>query len=185
MAKKILHSQLEGKSANESFGLLYNTYIDDLYAFGVSMGANHTFVKDAIHDVFLAMLTKKRDLSQIRDIESYLFRSLNNRIIDSWRTQPNEVNVEALVTVSVEPTQAEHIDEAYIATQMASHLNQVMQKLTYNQRSAVYLRIMCDMKYSKIAAILNCTEHAARKFVSKGLANLRKYQSELGKWIKN
>ena len=86
---------------------------------------------------------------------------------------------------SIAQTYAEHIDDAYIATQMASHLNQVMQKLTYNQRSAVYLRIMCDMKYSKIAAILNCTEHAARKFVSKGLANLRKHQCELGKWIKN
>lgn len=184
MAKKISHAQLEGKSANESFELLYNTYIDELYAFGVSMGANHTFVKDAIHDVFLAMLTKKRDLSQIRDIESYLFRSLNNRIVDGWRAQPNEVNVEALFSMSVEPTQVESIDEAWISSQMAAHLNLVMSKLTYSQRSAVYLRIMCDMKYSKIAAILNCTEHAARKFVSKGLANLRKHQSELGKWIK-
>ncbi|MBQ9138575.1 MAG: sigma-70 family RNA polymerase sigma factor [Alistipes sp.] len=185
MAKKITHLQLEGKSANECFELLYNTYIDQLYAFGVGMGANHTFVKDAIHDVFLAMLTKKRDLSQIRDIESYLFRALNNRIVDGWRGHTQSVGMEALVQVSVEPSQAERMDEAYIATQMASHLNLVMQQLTYSQRSAVYLRIVSDMKYSQIAAILNCTEHAARKFVSKGLANLRKHQSELGKWIKS
>ena len=38
------------------------------------------------------------------------------------------------------------------------------------------------MRYKKIATILNCTEHAARKFVSKGLANMRKYQPELDVW---
>ncbi len=184
MAKKILPAQLEGKSPNENFELLYNTYIDELYAFGISVGANHTFVKDAIHDVFLAMLTKKRDLTQIHDVESYLFRALNNRIIDGWRTQPENVNVDALITVSVEPSAVERFDEQYIANQMTAQLNTAMQKLTHNQRSAVYLRFMCEMKYSKIASILNCTEHAARKFVSKALANLRKYQGELGKWIK-
>ena len=183
MAKKIKQfptPQFEGKSKSEIFELLYNRYVDDLYAFGVHMGMNQALVKDAIHDVFLAMFARDGDLAYIGDIKSYLFRALNNRIIDLWRCHTPSVGVEALNSVCVDRSNIDKIEDADVAQNVANHLNLIMQKLTYNQRSAVYLRFICEMKYSDIAVILNCTEHAARKFVSKALANMRKYQNKLG-----
>lgn len=183
MAKKRVDlTKLRSESVNEAFSTLYNTYVDELYAFGLHMGVNRALIRDAIHDVFLALLTKNRTLDNINDIESYLFRSLNNRIIDLWRSRTDNVSVEVLNTVSVDTSHIERFDDAEIAKNVASCLNSILQRLSYNQRSAIYLRFMCEMKYAKIATILNCTDHAARKFVSKGLANMRKYQIELGQW---
>ena len=175
-------SELKDRSVDETFSILYNTYVDELFAFGLHIGVNRTFVRDAIHDVFLALLTKNRTLEHITDIESYLFRSLNNRIIDLWRGQTDNIGIEILSTVSIKYSNIDKIDDAEIANNVAHCINSIMQKLSYHQRSAIYLCFMCEMRYKKIATILNCTEHAARKFVSKGLANMRKYQTELDKW---
>lgn len=177
-------SSLGDGNVNDTFEYLYNTYVDELYAFGLHMGVNRSIVKDAIHDVFLALLTRNRALADIKDMKSYLLRSLNNRIIDLWRghTEDADVDMSILNTISVEGTGIEKFDDIETAKSVASCLNSIMSRLSYQQRSAIYLRFMCEMKYKTIATILNCTEHAARKFVSKGLANMRKYQTELGQW---
>lgn len=183
MAKESVDIQeLKCKSVDEMFSTLYNTYVDELFAFGMHMGLDRSLVKDAIHDVFLALLTKNRTLDHIKDIESYLFRSLNNRIIDLWRGHTDSVGIEVLGSEGKDTADVDKFDEVEIAKRISSCLQSIMERLSYQQRSAIYLRFMCEMRYKKIATILNCTEHAARKFVSKGLANMRKYQPELDVW---
>lgn len=55
--------------------MLYNSYADALYAYGMGFGLDNETVKDVIHDIFLDIMTRQVDLGRIVNIKAYLFRS--------------------------------------------------------------------------------------------------------------
>ena len=58
-------------------------------------------------------------------------------------------------------------------------LESMLDKMSPMQKNAVYMRYMYEMEYSEIAEILNVTQHAVRKFVSKGLGKLRDKKDDI------
>ena len=62
--------------------MLYNSYADALYAYGMGFGFDNETVKDVIHDIFLDIMTRQVDLGRIVNIKAYLFRIVHNRLVD-------------------------------------------------------------------------------------------------------
>ena len=62
--------------------MLYNSYADALYAYGMGFGFDNETVKDVIHDIFLDIMTRQVDLGRIVNIKAYLFRIVHN----AWST---------------------------------------------------------------------------------------------------
>ena len=48
--------------------MLYNSYADALYAYGMGFGFDNETVKDVIHDIFLDIMTRQVDLGRIVNI---------------------------------------------------------------------------------------------------------------------
>ena len=150
--------------------MLYNSYADALYAYGMGFGFDNETVKDVIHDIFLDIMTRQVDLGRIVNIKAYLFRIVHNRLVDLHRSRVSLTSLDAMI-------ESEHV--LRIRQTIESLLNQLSPK----QREALLLRFVYEMEYDDIAVILDATPHAVRKFVSKGLGKLRKGR-ECGKTMK-
>ena len=89
----------------EDFSKLYDKHVDGLFAFGSRYMTDREALKDCIQDVFVKLFTRKEGLSNISNIESYLYISLRNRINDEFRRHTKIYNneiTEASMTVIVE-----------------------------------------------------------------------------------
>ena len=151
--------------------MLYNSYADALYAYGMGFGFDNETVKDVIHDIFLDIMTRQVDLGRIVNIKAYLFR------IDKCDLSDREPGLRVSLTSLDAMIESEHV--LRIRQTIESLLNQLSPK----QREALLLRFVYEMEYDDIAVILDATPHAVRKFVSKGLGKLRKGR-ECGKTMK-
>ena len=67
------------------FTYLYDKHIDNLFAFGSRFSSDREMIKDCIQDVFVKLYTKKDNLDNVENIDSYLYVSLRNRINDEYR----------------------------------------------------------------------------------------------------
>lgn len=73
--------------------MLYNSYADALYAYGMGFGFDNETVKDVIHDIFLDIMTRQVDLGRIVNIKAYLFRIVHNRLVDLHRSRVDKCDL--------------------------------------------------------------------------------------------
>lgn len=155
--------------------MLYNDHVDALYAYGVGSGFDADTVKDALHDMFLGFMIRQVDLGRVENIKAYLFRALHNRLIDLHRVRVDTCTLsEREPGLHVSHTSLDTLIESEQAQRIRNIIESMLARLSPKQREAVWMRYICEMDYADIAAILDVTPHAVRKFVSKGLEKLRK-----------
>lgn len=155
------------------FAQLYTLYADDLFNYGRRLGVPKDDIDDIIHDVFLNMMLKTPDLSKIDNLRSYIFWSFHNKIIDICRSSKKATT--QLICFEIEDMEStDSIEKHLKIKKLEETLNTHIQNLSESQRTALILRYFHHLSYDEIAQILECTPHAARKFVSKAIASLRK-----------
>ncbi|MEG2151629.1 MAG: sigma factor, partial [Bacteroidaceae bacterium] len=84
--QSLLHRFLGG--CDKSFSDIYTLLVDDLYVYGVSFDISEEVVEDIIQDIFCYLYLNKKKFSQVTNLKSYLFRSLKNRILDTYKKKP-------------------------------------------------------------------------------------------------
>lgn len=170
------------KREEEIFEQLYVLYADDLFNYGRRLGVPKDNIDDIIHDVFLNLMLKTPDLSKIENLRSYIFGSVHNKIIDTFRL--SKKGNTRLIFLEIEETeQIEDREKHLLVKKLEDMLNSHIQSLSESQRTALILRYFQNLSYDEIAQILNCTPHAARKFVSKAIAALRKKSKTLNELL--
>ena len=166
------------KREEKIFEQLYVLYADDLFNYGRRLGVPKDNMDDIIHDVFLNLMLKSPDLSKIENLRSYIFGAVHNKIIDIHRlTKKSNTRLVFLEIEDSEPI--EDREKHLVVKKLEDMLNTHIQSLSESQRTALILRYFQNLSYKEIAQILNCTPHAARKFVSKAIASLRKKSKTL------
>lgn len=79
LAEKIKFGQLK------SFDQLYEKYSQNLYRFAMSLLKTHEDAEGVVQEVFFRVWNKRKDLSESKSIQSFLFTITYNVIIDQLR----------------------------------------------------------------------------------------------------
>lgn len=162
-----------------SFSVIYNHHIDELYAYGVSMGFERESCKDAIQDVFVKLYMSRKSLTDVANITAYIFRSFKNRLIDMTRTQRGSDSLENMEdTFKLEVTVLDDIIDSETTAAVKGKVNRLLSHITANQREAVYLRYAVGLPHKQIAEIMNINEESARKLLYRAMKKLREKASE-------
>lgn len=167
---------LEIKREEQDFATIYQMYIDDMYNYGTSMGFSHDTCLDAIQDVFYTIYIKN-NFSEITNIKFYLFRSLKNKLFDSYKAGLHiamDVNINT-VSVAVDETVADIIIEEEDRQVMINKVGKLLASLTERQREAIYLRYMQEFEYEKIGELMDMSPESVRKLVYRGISKLREH----------
>lgn len=161
-----------------SFSEIYNKVVDDLFAYGISLGFQRESCKDAIQDVFIKIYLSRKSLSHIHNITPYIFRSFKNRLIDIARKDKYSDSINSFDNnFTLEVTVLEDIIDNETAIILKEKVERLLKNITPNQREAVYLKYVTGLQHKEIADILNINEESARKLLYRAMNKLRKLAS--------
>jgi RNA polymerase sigma factor (sigma-70 family) len=160
---------------DKAYAELYDMYIQMLYNYGLKLTSDQELLKDCVHDVFVKVYLKRNDKNAIKNLCSYLFISLKNRLLDEFRRQtfttPNEVE-EYEYRRAAEDVERDYIcqERSLFQTEQVTHL---MQNLTRRQRQAITLYYLEERKYEEICKIMQMNYHSVRNLMHRGMLKLR------------
>lgn len=161
---------------DHAFSFFYQFYINDLYAYGISLGGKKDVVKDAVQDIFLKMYFEKKDFSSIDHLKYFLLKSLKNRLYNIYKSKTVSTTAgisEDVLNFSITTTVLDRIIDEEDRAIIKQQVDDLLSKLTSRQKEAIYLRFMQELEYEEIAEIMDITQHAARKLISRSLKRLR------------
>lgn len=161
----------------ENISSIYNLYVDNLYTYALYLGFNKETIMDAIHDVFCKLATDEKILDDVSNIKFYLFKSLKNRLIDSYKTDRKhmQLSVDDIqeMPFNIHVTIEDRLINKEEQQQIETRISEMLASLTKRQREVVYLRYVQEYDYSQIAELLSISMHSCRKLLSKAMQNLR------------
>ncbi|NMB36615.1 MAG: sigma-70 family RNA polymerase sigma factor [Bacteroidales bacterium] len=160
--------------------ILYNKYVDDMYAYALFLGFPKEIIMDAIHDVFYKVHVNKVSFEKIRNPKFYLFCSLKNRLIDICRKKRDYLELTENsgemgksapftlhVTIEDEMIRTEDLEE------IAQKVEKILNSLTNRQKEIIYHRYINEYSYEEIAELMQISVPACRNLHSKSMAKLK------------
>ncbi len=155
---------------------LYNSYVDDLFAYAIHLGFERHIVMDAIHDVFLKLFYNNTiDPENLENPKFYLFRALRNTLINSAKKKSNfDISINEIEHTHDKTDEADNFLLSEEQEQLIKEkVENLLKTLTKRQYEIVYLRFVEEYSYEQIAQIMKITPGACRKLVHKAIKNLR------------
>ena len=74
------------KGDDDALSVLFRYFVNDMYAYGLNIVPVESLVKDAIQDVFLHLMEKRKKLILPTNFKAYLFKCLRNEILQNIRS---------------------------------------------------------------------------------------------------
>ncbi|MDO5664103.1 MAG: sigma-70 family RNA polymerase sigma factor [Bacteroidia bacterium] len=155
---------------------IYSLHIQKLYNYAIYLGADKELAMDMIHDIFCRLCIDEKKLQHIQNIELYLFRSVKNRMLNTYKSKAiSPVNIDEV------PVLIDHsadVEDLFISEEeeqeIRTKINEMLGLLTKRQNEIIYLRYVLEYDYAQIAEIMQITPGACRKLVYKAITELRK-----------
>ena len=157
------------------FAVLYDTHIDNLFAFGSRFTSDRELIKDCIHDVFVKFFAKREKLVNVGNIESYLYASLRNRINDEFRKNihlcDNEINDTCMRMLAENEQYHAELMEQQMA--LTASVEKSFEKLSPRQQQIINLYFIEQRKYDDICRIMGINYQSVRNLVHRSISRLR------------
>lgn len=157
-----------------AFTQIYNSYFDNLSAYGMGLGCDKEDLKDAMQDVFSKLYLDKEKLTNIRQIHFYLLRSLKNHIINILKskhklTKLDDYNINFHTNINILDNIIIEEEREIIKKRIEEYLN----CLTNRQREVVFLRFIEGLEYEEISQLLNIAPTSVRNQVALAIKKIR------------
>lgn len=162
------------KGDNLALEILYRRYFPHLLNYGRTISANEELIKDCIQDLFVNVFNNSK-FHPIEHVRSYLYAALKNNLIYKMSTakdtrQLEEVEFEIPLTNDELEKLFTH-DDTYLKQRLL--LKEAYQKLSANQRHAIYLYYIKELTWEEIAEILGITVHSSMNLIGRAIVKLR------------
>jgi RNA polymerase sigma factor (sigma-70 family) len=171
---KELEIWCEFQSGNvDAYAELYNTFVSQLYSYGMKFTGDVALVEDSIHDLFCTLWDSRERLSKPDSVKNYLYKSLRNSIYRKINALPVLVDDDQALDFHFEFA----LDEKLTQNEHFQHIKQqiegALDKLTPRQREIIYYRFYQNMGFDEIADIMNMQVRATYKLTARALDTLR------------
>jgi len=131
--------------------------------------------EDAWSETFLAALRAYPELRAGSNVRGWLVTIAHNKAIDLLRARTRMPVPAGEISERASGGRL-HVEPAAERAELAdSELHGAVAGLPPKQRGAVVYRYLADMSYAEVAALLECSEAAARRSAADGIARLRRH----------
>lgn len=158
-----------------AYAAIYEQHAAALYEYGVRLVQDEFLVRDALHDLFVKLWTKRAKLGSIDNIRYYLLTGLRNALLDKKRRDQRYQHVslddDAPFQLSFSP-EAEALQQQELREQSAQLLA-AMEKLSPRQKQVIYLRYYEELEYAQIAELLAINIKGVYKLTARALDALK------------
>jgi RNA polymerase sigma-70 factor (family 1) len=156
------------------FSDLFRQHEHKLYTLALKLTKSDQLAKDIIQEVFLKLWDQRNQLTSIMNIEAWLYRVTENKIIDFLRKASADNRLKEKIWNQLQ--QIVNESEQYLA---AKEYNQIIQKAIDQlppQRKLIYqLNKENGMNYLDIADELQLSKHTVKNQLSTAIKSVRNF----------
>lgn len=155
-----------------AFEMIYNEYIDAMYAYGSRITSHHALVEDAIQDLFLDVYTYGTRLRKPESLEFYLYKTLRRIIIRKLKDKNRFSHSDDFI----QQFDLRFPLEDANSNEMEDHIRLLQQELKIldsRKRELLFLKFNSGLTYQEIGFLMDCKPDTVKKQVSRVLKLLQ------------
>ncbi len=156
----------------ESFGVLYDTYVNQVYRFIFFRVTSEAVAEDITSEVFFKTMKHlgKYQKKDSMPFSAWLFRIAKNVLVDHYR---KNVPLDEIPETVVDESSTADATEKTSTSVDRRRIMSALKNLPEMQAQAIILKYFSEQKNSEIATVLGKSETAIRILQSRGLKKLR------------
>jgi len=160
------------KGDKESFGILYQRYLDQVYNYiFFRVNRNHQVSEDLAEEVFLrAFNIVLEEPKGNKNFRALVFKIAHNLVIDQYRMEKHDEDIENVFLVSEKHHNPEFTFER---SQLSKTLSNAIKELKPNLQEIIILRYILDLPTEEIADIMGISHNYVRVLQFRALQNLK------------
>lgn len=154
----------------DSFGTLYELYVQKLYSFIYHKTLNHEIAEDLTSETFLKAQNKIKQFNPKKaQFNTWLFTIARNVCIDFFRSYRATQSIEEIWDFASD----EKIELAVETVLISDQIKVCMKRLTSEQREILTMRFWQDLSYGEIGEILGKSPENIKMITSRSIKKLR------------
>lgn len=155
----------------EHFAELYDAYVKKIYAFVYYRVSHRETAEDLTSEVFIKALDKIKHYSSDQGtFSSWLYAIARNTVIDHYRKNKNESDIDNLLGV----LSRDDCSEEVAARMRLNQVGKYLKKFSPRQREIIIMRVWDGLSYKEISEITGMSQGGLKMTVSRILRKIRK-----------
>lgn len=172
--------RLAQEGSAHAFALLYDRYVDQIFAYVYHRVGHRQTAEDLVGDVFLRALRRISTFKwQGVDFGAWLMTIARNRVHDHFKSA--RFRLEATVEEVFDSPVQGHPDDpeqALLSADLTSQVHNAIRQLKGEQAEVLYLRFIQHLNVSETAAVMGKTDGAIKALQYRALKSLAKLMPE-------
>ena len=170
------------KGHKEALSVLFKSYFEQLYLYGMNFLGNEEMVKDAIQVLFFRLWQNRERITNPDSIPAYLFVSLRRIMLRKKRREQARYTRNAQY-LEYDANEELSIEEVIMMEEEKEEqldlYKEALTSLTPRQKEALLLRMDSGMKNQEIARIMDISDKRVRNLIYEAKKQLKKKLYEL------
>ena len=170
------------KGHKEALSVLFKSYFEQLYLYGMNFLGNEEMVKDAIQILFFRLWQNRERITNPDSIPAYLFVSLRRIMLRKKRREQARYTRNAQY-LEYDTNEELSIEEVIMMQEEKEEqldlYKEALTSLTPRQKEALLLRLDSGMKNQEIARIMDISDKRVRNLIYEAKKQLKKKLYEL------
>ena len=154
----------------DALNAIIDKYYDDIYRFCFYLTLNELDSYDISQEVFLRFI-KYIDTYTYKNLKGYLLIIARNLCRDYFRIKELEDTVEI-------SEDAIYTDKEMINIEFKLYINAILNRIPFEQREVIVLRIQGDLRFKDIAKMLGCNLSTVKSRYRSGIEKMRKEMAD-------
>lgn len=150
-----LWEQIITTGDQQAFRFLYNSYFIPLFRFALTLVKSKETAEEIVNDVFMHCWKKRKELSPVRNVQTYLFTAVKNLSIDHIRKTPGrqDAGLDELEEVHLKFTTDP--EQLFITAELLKKMEKVIAQLPPQCRLIYIMVKQHGLKYREVAQALD------------------------------
>lgn len=169
--KQILQQIAEG--SEDAFRILFNSYRRRLYNYILRTSSSKETAEDTVHDVFLKIWENREKLTQVDNINAYLYRMAHNHAYTGFQRMAKETLILAALQKDQDTGSGLEGEDRLVHKEVRDFIQNAVNKLTPQQKLVFLMSRNEGLKHEEIAQKLHISIFTVKNHVADALRFLR------------
>jgi RNA polymerase sigma factor (sigma-70 family) len=157
----------------------YTRYFNSLYNYGTRITKDAALAEDCIQDLFTEFWSKHDVLREVKNIKSYLFKSLRRKIVYKLSRDSKFISSDRLPSFEIELSHKTHYLSQQIEIDVRKKIADLILSLTPKQREAIFLIYYEELSYEEAAHVMDLKVKTIYNLIHLAISKLRESKTQL------
>ena len=169
-----INGPLNDKAMELLFEELSRRHEYRLYTLAQQLTKSEQYAKDVIQEVFIRLWERRQDLERIENIEAWLYRMTENKVIDFLRKAAADGRLKEAIWKNL-PNQQENPEVLVEAKEYHQIIRKAIDSLPAQRKLIYQLNREKGLNYQEIAQTLQISKHTVKNQLSTALQSIRRF----------